>query len=113
MLALAAIFAMFIISIELIICSYARNFKEASTYVSPLIMVIMFPAIFSMYMSFNELFYFALPILNVVACMKGVLAGNIGALEIGIAFLTSTIYAAIGIFIAAKMFMTEKVLFRS
>jgi len=113
MLALVAIFAVFIISIELIICSYARNFKEASTYISPLTMIIIFPAIFSMYMSFNELFYFALPVLNVIACMKGILAGNIGLLEIGITFFSSAIYGAIAIFIAAKMFMTEKVLFRS
>ncbi len=113
LLALVAIFAVFIISIELIVCSYARNFKEASTYISPLTMVIILPAIFSMYMTFNDPIFFALPVLNVIACMKGFLVGNIGIIEISISFISSAIYGAIAIFIATKLFMRENVLFRS
>lgn len=113
MIPLLAIFSTFVISIELIVCSYARNFKEASTYISPITMVIIFPAIFTMYMSVNDIIYFTIPVINVISCMKGILVENIGIYEILVTFVSSAIYGVIAIFIATRIFMKEKVLFRS
>lgn len=102
-------------SLELAISIYARSFKEAQTYLTPLNIVAIIP-IYATYMldARNiDTYYFHIPIANVVCVMKEILAGVFNTGHILITFAWIMIYIIAAILFARYMFSREDVIFRT
>ncbi len=109
MLPLCCFFAGILLAIALL----AKSFKEAQSYLTPLMLLIIFPAMISFLPGFELSTTVAfIPIVSTVMGIKEALLGNILWGKIGITFLSNCLFAAIGVFVAKKAFEKESVLFR-
>lgn len=109
-LPLAVLFAAGLLTISL----FAKSYKEAQSYVSPLMILVILPAVASMLPGIELTSKLALiPILNVSLLCKELVAGTYHWNYIAIIFSSTCVYAGIAIFLAVKMFQREDVLFRS
>ncbi|WP_034439742.1 ABC transporter permease [Clostridium ihumii] len=102
-------------ALQLAISIYARSFKEAQTYTTPLTILAIIPT-FLMYMvdiKNIDMIYFHIPIANVMAILKEVTLGVINIQHIMIVFGWSIVYIAISIFVTRHMFNKENVIFRT
>ena len=107
---LAVLFSAALITISL----FAKSYKEAQSYISPLMIVVVVPAVAAMIPGVELTPKLSLiPILNVSLLCKDLIAGNYHWGSISLIFLSTCVYAAAAIFIAIKMFHRESVLFRS
>jgi sodium transport system permease protein len=109
-LPLAVTFAAALLAIALL----AKSYKEAQSYISPLMIVVILPAIVSLLPGVELNAKLALiPILNVSLVSKEILSGNYPWGMIGLIFASSCAYAAAALFIAVRTFQNESVLFRT
>ena len=109
-LPLAVLFSAALITIAL----FAKSYKEAQSYISPLMVVVIVPAVAAMLPGVELTPRLSLvPILNVSLLCKDLIAGNYHWNAIALIFLSTSLYAAAALFIAVKMFQRESVLFRS
>lgn len=111
----AILTTMIFAALELSISIYARSFKEAQTYLTPLTLIGMFAA-FSSYLidvKIAGIHWFVLPIINATAVIKEITMGITNYTHIGLAVFSSLIYMVIAISIARYMFSRERVIFRS
>ena len=109
-LPLAVMFSAALITIAL----FAKSYKEAQSYITPLMFVVVIPAIASMLPGVELTPKLALiPILNVSLLCKDLIAGTYHWNVIAMIFGSTCAYAAAALFLAVKMFQRESVLFRS
>jgi sodium transport system permease protein len=109
-LPLAVMFSAALLTIAL----FAKSHKEAQSYITPLMFIVIIPAIAAMLPGVELTPKFALiPVLNVSLLCKDLIAGTYHWNLIGIIFSSTCVYAAAALFIAIKMFQRESVLFRS
>ncbi len=107
---LVALFASLLIAIAI----NARSYKEAQSYVYPLLILIIIPAITSMMPGMETQARMALiPVVNISLILRDTLMGIYNPALIALTFLTSAAYAGIGIFIAFRVFQKETVLLRT
>jgi sodium transport system permease protein len=109
-LPLAVLFSAGLITISL----FAKSYKEAQSYVSPLMILVVVPAVAAMLPGVELTAKLALvPILNVSLLCKELVTGTYHWNFIALIFLSTCVYAATALFLAVKMFQREDVLFRS
>ncbi len=109
MLPVTALFAAVLIAIAV----NARSYKEAQSYVYPVIILSIFPAIASMMPGFEADLKMALiPVLNVSLILRDAFMGIYNVNIICLTFASSVVYAAGAIFIAVRVFQKESVLLR-
>jgi sodium transport system permease protein len=109
-LPLAVLFSAALITIAL----FAKSYKEAQSYISPLMIVVIVPAIAAMLPGAELTPRLSLiPILNVSLLCKELIAGTYHWRSIALIFSSTCVYAGAALFIAVKMFHRESVLFRS
>jgi sodium transport system permease protein len=109
-LPLAVVFSAALLTIAL----FAKSYKEAQSYITPLMFVVIIPAIASILPGIELTPKFALiPVLNVSLLCKDLIAGTYHWNLIAIIFGSTCAYAAVALFLAIKMFQRESVLFRS
>jgi sodium transport system permease protein len=98
----------------LAISLFAKSFKEAQSYVSPLIIVIIMPAVVGMLPGVELNAQLALvPILNVSLVSKELVSGVWHWNYLALIFGSSCVYAGIALAWAVKMFNREDVIFRT
>jgi len=96
------------------IAIFAKSYKEAQSYISPMMILVILPALVSFIPGVElslELSF--LPLVNICLVIKEALMGSINWLYITIIFVSTVIYAAFAIFVTHRMFEKESVLFRS
>jgi sodium transport system permease protein len=100
---------------ELAISFYARNFKEAQTYLSPVTILVMIPAYFTLYLDGKLIpeSYFHIPIINTIAIIKEALARIYDPRHILIVGIWLCVYVGIALFYTRRMFNRESVIFRN
>jgi len=109
-LPLAVLFSAGLITISL----FAKSYKEAQSYISPLMILVIVPAVAAMLPGVELTSKLALiPILNVSLLCKELVTGTYHWNFIALIFLSTCVYAAAALFLAVKMFQREDVLFRS
>lgn len=109
-LPLAVLFSAALITIAL----FAKSYKEAQSYISPLMIVVIVPAVGALLPGVELTPRMSLiPILNVSLLCKELIAGTYHWNSIVLIFASTCVYAIAAIFIAVKMFQRESVLFRS
>jgi sodium transport system permease protein len=99
---------------QIAIATCAGNYREAQSYISPLMLVALLPAMVALLpgVDINASLAWA-PILNVCLISREILSGTFHWGLIGIVFVSSCIYAAIALAAAIKVFKSETVLFRT
>ena len=101
-------------SLLLVISSFARNQKEAQTYILPFITITLLPAMLSTIFGAETQLYTAfIPILNISLTMKQILGDLFDPLFFAISLGSSLLYAFIVMRIAAALFQRETILFRT
>ena len=107
---LAAVFSALLLAISLI----ARSYREAQSYLGPLIFIVILPGMASMLPGVELNDRLALvPILNVSLVAKDIFAGQYHWNQIGLIFASTCVYAALALYVAVRQFNREEVLFRS
>jgi sodium transport system permease protein len=105
----AVLFAAVLLTISL----FAKSYKEAQSYVSPLIMVVIMPAMLGMLPGIELTAKTALvPILNLSLACKEMLSGVWHWPYLGLIFGSTCAYAAVALALCVKMFNREEVMFR-
>ena len=111
-LPMVAMFASILIAIS----SYARNPREAQTYLALVNFVVILPAVFSQVIGLTDLgsklWINAVPVLNSANNIRNALLGKTDWLAVAITFGVSAVLALIGIWIAVFLFNREEVLIR-
>ena len=109
-LPVAVLFAAVLMTIAL----FAKSYKEAQSYVSPLIIVIILPAMMAMLPGVELSTRLALvPILNLSLVSKELVSGVWHWHYLALIFGSSCLYAAAALALCVRMFNRESVLFRS
>jgi sodium transport system permease protein len=108
-LPLAVLFASGLMTIAL----FAKSYKEAQSYISPVMFVVIVPAVAAMLPIDLDAKLALIPILNASLLCKELVTGTYHWNFIAIIFLSTCVYAAAALFLAVKMFQREGVLFRS
>ena len=107
---LAVLFSAALLAIAL----FAKSFKEAQSYISPLMIVVVLPAVAAVLPGVELNAALALvPVLNASLVSKEIMTGTYHWNYIALIFASSCIYAAAAIAIAVKLFQREDVLFRT
>lgn len=110
LLPLAALFASVLIAVSL----YAKSYREAQSYVSPMVFVVVLPGVIGMMpgieLSWKTAF---VPILNISVLSKVLMGGSYPWPYIAAIFGMTCVYAAIALWAAVGMFNKEDVLFRT
>jgi sodium transport system permease protein len=106
----AVLFAAVLLAISL----FAKSYKEAQSYVAPMIFVIILPAMIGMLPGVELSAKTALvPILNLSLVCKEMLSGVWNWGYIAIIFSSTCVYAAAALALTVRMFNREDVIFRA
>lgn len=102
-------------SIELAISFYARNFKEAQTYLTPVSIFLMVPAYLTMFVDGRAVpeYYFHIPVINTIGVIKEVIVSVFDFKHIIITTGWNLVYIILFLIITVKMFEKETVIFRN
>lgn len=112
--AMIAPVAVFFSALLLAVSLFAKSYKEAQSYVGPLIILVIMPAVFGLLPGIELSAKTALiPILNLSLVCKEMLSGIWHWNYIGLIFASSCAYAVIALAFCVKMFNREDVMFRA
>ncbi len=109
-LPLAFLFSAVLMTIAL----FAKSYKEAQSYLTPMTFLIVIPAVASVMPGVELTPKLALiPILNTSLVCKEIITGTYHWNSIALIFVSTCVYAGVALFLAVKTFQRESVLFRS
>ncbi|WP_188901411.1 ABC transporter permease [Deinococcus aerophilus] len=115
LLGLAASAALIISAVLIAIGIYARSFKEAQTYIAPLSIVIVLPAVMLQFADFLTLGggIYAVPLFGAMLSILEIVKGSAGTAHILTAILSNLIVAVLLSLLALRSFGREEVIFRN
>ena len=106
--------AVFAASLMFAIALKARSFKEGQTYLTPLIMLVIFPALLGGLPGLKMTPALCLiPIFNASQMIHGILIGDASHVNFAVTMAANLAYSAVAFLLATRMFQDERVLFRS
>jgi sodium transport system permease protein len=101
-------------AVQLTIALFARSSKEAQSYLGPMMIVVLLPAIIGMLPGIDLNAKLAwVPLLNLSLVCKELLSGVWSWPYLAIVFFSTCLYAAIALALAVRMFNREDVVFRT
>jgi sodium transport system permease protein len=105
-------FALFVSAAILSVCLFARSFKEAQNFVTPVYLLLMFPSFIS-FMPGVELnrSLALIPVINISLLFREVFLSHYPVELISLTFLANTVIAILFITMVVKLFNAESVLF--
>lgn len=106
-------FAVLMSAIMIAVCAFARTFKEAQNYVTPVIIAVLLPGgIAAMPATRLDGIMLVMPVGNMVLLARELLIGaSVSPWNIAMVVLSTSLYAAAGVAIAARVFGAEAVVF--
>ena len=102
-----------IVTLVSIISAFAKSTKEANTYITPLMIVVMLVGLSGMFSdgAKTDLFYYVIPVYNTVQAMTGIFSFDIVPSGMALSVASNIIYAGLGVFVLTRMFNSEKIMF--
>ena len=105
-------FALFMSALVMCICAFAKSFKEANNYITPLTLVVMLTAYIGFIPNVELDAKMALvPVANICLLMKDLLVFKYDFMLILLVLLSNVIYAFIAIWLLGKIYNSESILF--
>jgi sodium transport system permease protein len=106
----AAIFASLLLSVSI----YARTFKEAQNYMSPIMMISIFPLILALLPGVKlDWVWASVPLTNVALAIKEIFKGTIDYQMLLVIFGSTSLVAGALLYLCSWWFQREQVLFRN
>jgi ABC-2 type transport system permease protein/sodium transport system permease protein len=113
-LGLLVLFASFFSALLLVVTSFARSFKEAQAYLIPLMIITLAPGVMSLSPTLELNGPLAVvPLVNVVLLARDVFAGGTTPLVALVVVVSTALYAAVSIALAARIFGSDAILYGS
>jgi sodium transport system permease protein len=113
-LGLLVLFASFFSAILLAITSFARSFKEAQAYLIPLMLVSMAPGLATLMPDLQLSGWLAVtPLVNIVLLTRDVLANSVDYRAAVTTIVSTLMYTAVAVALAAKIFGSDSILYGS
>lgn len=111
----ASMLTAFISALELTLSTWARNFKQAQNYITPLYLVVMIPALVILTMQSFTLpgYLYLIPIFNTMQLLKELFAGQIIPGHLFTVTASSLGYIYLAFILAVDTFNKEKVVLRT
>lgn len=96
-----------------IISAFAKTVKEAQSYVTPLMFVVLLIGVTAMFGegAQKEWFYYLIPVYNSVQNMVALFSFEVSGLHIVLACVSNLLYTLLGVYCLTRMFNNEKVMF--
>lgn len=95
-----------------LISASAKSVKEAQTMVTPLMIVVILAAVLSMFQSGDaSTGFYLIPLYNSILSLFSVFSFAASPLPIVLTVVSNVVYSAVGVFVLARMFASEKVMF--
>jgi ABC-2 type transport system permease protein/sodium transport system permease protein len=108
LLPLLVIFASFFSAILLGLCSFAKSFKEAQAYLIPIMLLSLAPGVLSLMPGVRLSWTLAcVPLVNIVLLARDLLTGLVNPALAAVAVVSTLIYAAASLGIAARLFGSD------
>ncbi|WP_038041030.1 ABC transporter permease [Thermus tengchongensis] len=111
----AFLLALFMGAVMVSLGLYARSFKEAQSYMTPLQLLALLPLLFLQFRGFFELegWHHLVPLFNVALLMDALLKGSATPLQAGLTWGSTLVYAGLALLYAVRVFAREEVVFRN
>lgn len=104
--------ALLITAFSMIFCVFAKSFKEANNYITPVMLIVMFASMVGMLPSAELNYKTALiPIVNVSLLIKQIMAQQMNLALAGLTIGINFCYSVLIVWILAKMYDSENILF--
>ena len=102
-----------LITLISIVSAFAKSVKEAQTYVTPLMIVVILVGVTAMFGggAKTELCYYLIPVYNSVQCMVGIFAFSASPVLIFTAVAANLAVTGLGVFLLTRMFNSEGIMF--
>lgn len=111
MLAIFA-FSLFISAITMCVTSFAKSYKEANNYITPLMLVVMFTGYIGFIPNIELTQSMAMmPVANICLLIKNMLAFKVDYAAIAVVLISNVAYAVIAILFLSKIYDSEAILF--
>lgn len=105
-------FAVFISAVTMCVCAFAKSYKEANNYITPLTLVVMFASFVGFIPNVELTGNMALvPVANICLLLRDMLAFKIDIGIIAIVLVSNVAYGIIAIMLLGKIYNSESVLF--
>lgn len=106
------VFALFISALSMCVTIFAKSFKEANNYLTPLLLVVMFAGYigFIPNIEFNSLMA-SVPVVNICLLISNILVFKYSFTTIIITLVTNVIYAALAVMLLSRLYNSEDILF--
>lgn len=112
LLVVVIFFALFVTAVSMCTCIFAKSFKEANNYITPVLLVFMFGA-YSAMLPDLELTSTtaAIPIINMTMMIKTLFSFEYNYALFGVVLISNVVYSVLTILVLAKLYNSESVLF--
>jgi sodium transport system permease protein len=101
-------------SLEMLIAIFARNFKEAQNFISPLTIVVVIPALAILYVQEQTLRTLSLlPFVNSMLVIRNAVLDRVVVGDLALQLGSSFAYMIVALLLAARIFSSERAMFRS
>ncbi len=104
-------FVPLIVSAVTAVSTYSRTVKEASGYTSVIMILVMVVSLVTSFISAGDWFV-AVPVLNSVLAIEAILRGNIMVWQTLVSVAANIVYTALLVLLIARMFSSERIMFR-
>lgn len=105
-------FSLFISAVTMCVTSFARSYKEANNYITPLMLVVMFVGYIGFIPNIELTRTMAMvPVANICLLIKNMMAFKIDYGAIAVVLLSNVAYAVIAILFLSKIYDSEAILF--
>ena len=105
-------FSLFISAVAMCVTSFAKSYKEANNYITPLMLVVMFVGYVGFIPNIELTQTMAmLPVANICLLVKNMLLFKVDYAAIAIVLLSNVAYAVIAILFLSKIYDSEAILF--
>ena len=111
---LLIVFAGFFAAVILILTSFARSFKEAQAYLIPVMLVSLAPGVLCLLPGIEMTGWMSVtPLVNIVILARDIFDGRARSAWVLAALLSTVLYSAVALSVAARIFGTDAVLYGS
>ncbi len=105
-------FALFVTAVCMCVCVFAKSFKEANNYITPVMLVFMFGGFAAMVPNLElSTTTAAIPVVNVALSINDLFQFKYDYALLGIVFVTNVIYSLITVMILGRIYNSEAILF--
>jgi len=105
------LFAIMVVAIELALAMRSHSVKEAGSILAPMLLLIVFPALFTQVINLDgiESFWFAVPVVNILLALRELLMNRVIPEHIFVWAFSSITYAALAAYYASRQFSREDI----